>query len=58
VRVVEVQRDAPWVHGDVHVAEYVVVGEPGCLMNVAVGLERIGSPIKAVSLIEVLSARG
>jgi L-lactate dehydrogenase complex protein LldE len=39
-------------------AEYVVVGEPGCLMNIAGGLQRIGSPIKAVSLIEVLAARG
>jgi L-lactate dehydrogenase complex protein LldE len=39
-------------------AEYVVVGEPGCLMNIAGGLQRIGSPIRAVSLIEVLAARG
>jgi hypothetical protein len=28
------------------------------LMNIAGGLQRIGSPIKAVSLIEVLATRG
>lgn len=39
-------------------AEFVVVGEPGCLMNIAGGLHQIGSPIKPVSLIEVLAARG
>ena len=38
-------------------AEYVVVGEPGCLMNIAGGLHQLGSPIKAVSLIEVLAAQ-
>jgi L-lactate dehydrogenase complex protein LldE len=38
-------------------AEFVVVGEPGCLMNIAGGLHQIGSPIKAVSLIEVLAAQ-
>jgi L-lactate dehydrogenase complex protein LldE len=39
-------------------AEYVVVGEPGCLMNIAGGLQRIGSPVRAVHLIDVLAARG
>jgi L-lactate dehydrogenase complex protein LldE len=39
-------------------AEYVVVGEPGCLMNIAGGLHKIGSPVKAVHLIEILAAQG
>lgn len=38
-------------------AEYVVVGEPGCAMNIAGGLQKIGSPIKVMSLIEVLAAQ-
>jgi L-lactate dehydrogenase complex protein LldE len=39
-------------------AEYVVVSEPGCLMNIAGGLHKIGSPVKAVHLIEILAAQG
>jgi len=39
-------------------AEYVVVGEPGCLMNIAGGLQKIGSAVAAVHMIEVLAARG
>lgn len=39
-------------------AEYVVVGEPGCLMNVAGGLQKIGSTVRAVHMIEVLAAQG
>jgi len=39
-------------------AEYVVVGEPGCLMNIAGGLQRAGSPVRAVHLIDVLAAQG
>ncbi len=38
-------------------AEVVVIGEPGCLMNIAGGLEKVGSPIRAMHLIEVLAAR-
>jgi L-lactate dehydrogenase complex protein LldE len=37
-------------------AEYVVVAEPGCIMNIAGGLHVAGSPIRAVHLIEVLAA--
>ena len=39
-------------------AEYVVVGEPGCLMNIAGGLHKIGSSVKAVHLMEILAAQG
>lgn len=39
-------------------AEYVVIGEAGCLMNIAGGLQRAGSSIRAVHLIEVLAAQG
>ena len=38
-------------------AEYVVVGEPGCLMNIAGGLHKAGSAVKAVHLIQVLAAQ-
>lgn len=38
-------------------AEYVVVGEPGCLMNVAGGLRKAGSRVQAVHLIQVLAAQ-
>ncbi len=37
-------------------AEVVVVGEPGCLMNIAGGLARAGSPIRPMHLIQVLAA--
>jgi L-lactate dehydrogenase complex protein LldE len=38
-------------------AEVVVVAEPGCLMNVAGGLHKLGSPVKAMHLIQVLASR-
>jgi L-lactate dehydrogenase complex protein LldE len=38
-------------------AEVVVVGEPGCLMNIAGGLHKIGSQVRAMHLIEVLAAQ-
>ena len=37
-------------------AEYIVVGEPGCLMNIAGGLHKIGSHIQPVHLIQVLAS--
>jgi L-lactate dehydrogenase complex protein LldE len=37
-------------------AEYVVVAEPGCIMNIAGGLHKAGSPIQALHLIQVLAA--
>jgi L-lactate dehydrogenase complex protein LldE len=39
-------------------AEVVVVSEPGCLVNIRGGLLKVGSPIRAMHLIEVLSERG
>lgn len=39
-------------------AEYVVIGEAGCLMNIAGGLQKAGSPIRPIHLIEVLAAQG
>lgn len=39
-------------------AEVVVVGEPGCLMNVSGGLHKIGSPVRAMHLIEILASGG
>jgi L-lactate dehydrogenase complex protein LldE len=39
-------------------AEFVVIGEPGCLMNVAGGLHKVGSPVRAVHLIEILASDG
>jgi L-lactate dehydrogenase complex protein LldE len=38
-------------------AEAVVVSEPGCLMNVAGGLRKAGSQIRAMHIIEVLAAQ-
>jgi L-lactate dehydrogenase complex protein LldE len=38
-------------------AEAVVVAEPGCLMNIAGGLRKAGSPIRALHLIQVLAAQ-
>ncbi len=37
-------------------AEYVVVAEPGCIMNIAGGLYKLGSPIRVLHLIQVLAA--
>ena len=39
-------------------AEYVVVGEPGCLMNIAGGLKKVNATVKPVHLIEILAAEG
>ncbi len=39
-------------------AEFVVVAEPGCIMNIAGGLQKIGSPIRALHLIQVLASNG
>ncbi|MBI5305780.1 MAG: (Fe-S)-binding protein [Chloroflexi bacterium] len=38
-------------------AEFVVMGDPGCMMNIAGGLKKIGSPIRALHLISVLAAQ-
>lgn len=38
-------------------AEYVVACDPGCLMNIAGGLQKIGAPIRARHLISVLAAQ-
>lgn len=37
-------------------AEVVVACDAGCLMNIGGGLQRVGSPIRAMHLIEVLAA--
>jgi L-lactate dehydrogenase complex protein LldE len=37
-------------------AEVVVVGEPGCLMNIAGGLRGLGSPVRAMHLAEILAS--
>ncbi len=37
-------------------AEYVVVAEPGCLMNIAGGLVKTNSPIKAVHMAQILAS--
>jgi L-lactate dehydrogenase complex protein LldE len=39
-------------------AEVVVVSEPGCLMNVAGGLRKAGSTMRAMHIVEVLAAEG
>ena len=39
-------------------AEVVVVGEPGCLMNIAGGLAKAGSRVRPMHLIQVLAAGG
>jgi L-lactate dehydrogenase complex protein LldE len=39
-------------------AVYVVVGEPGCLMNIAGGLQKVQASVKPVHLIEILAAEG
>lgn len=38
-------------------AEAVVVSEPGCLMNVAGGLRKIGSQVRPMHIIQVLAAQ-
>lgn len=38
-------------------AEFVVACDPGCLMNIGGGLQRAGSRIKALHLVEVLAQR-
>ena len=37
-------------------AEAVVACDAGCLMNIAGGLRKVNSPIRALHLIEVLTA--
>jgi L-lactate dehydrogenase complex protein LldE len=37
-------------------AEYVVVGEPGCLMNIAGGLKNVESTVKPVHMATILAA--
>ncbi len=39
-------------------AQVVVIGEPGCLMNVGGGLHKIDSPVRAMHLIEILACDG
>ncbi len=39
-------------------ADYVVVGEPGCLMNIAGGLYKINSRAKPVHIAQILAAGG
>lgn len=39
-------------------AQVVVVGEPGCLMNIAGGLVKVGSPVRAMHLIQILASNG
>jgi hypothetical protein len=34
----------------------VAVGDAGCIMNIAGGLRKAGSPIRAMHLIEILTA--
>ncbi len=38
--------------------EVVVVAEPGCLMNISGGLEKMSWPVRAMHLIEVLASTG
>lgn len=37
-------------------AEYVVVAEPGCLMNIAGGLFKANSPVKAIHMAQILAS--
>lgn len=39
-------------------AQVVVISEPGCLMNVSGGLHKVGSPVRAMHLIEILASDG
>ena len=38
-------------------AEWVVGNDPGCLMNIQAGLNRVKSPIKVKHLVEILNSR-
>ena len=38
-------------------ADVVVVGEPGCLMNIAGGLRKAGSSVRAMHLIQILASQ-
>jgi L-lactate dehydrogenase complex protein LldE len=38
-------------------ADTVVMCEPGCLMNVSGGLHRVGSPVRAMYIIDLLASR-
>jgi L-lactate dehydrogenase complex protein LldE len=39
-------------------ADTVVTSEPGCLMNIAGGLQNVGSPVRAMHIIDVLASEG
>lgn len=39
-------------------ADIIVSGDTGCLMNISGGLHKIGSPVRAMHLIDVLAQRG
>jgi L-lactate dehydrogenase complex protein LldE len=39
-------------------ADTIVACDAGCLMNIAGGLKKVNSPIKAVHLIQVLASQG
>lgn len=39
-------------------ADTVVITEPGCLMNIAGGLRKVNSSIRAMHIIDILSSRG
>jgi L-lactate dehydrogenase complex protein LldE len=39
-------------------ADTLVTTEPGCLMNIAGGLRNVGSPIRAMHIIDVLASEG
>ena len=39
-------------------ADTVVACDPGCLMNIAGGLQKINSPVRAMHLIEILARQG
>ncbi len=39
-------------------AEYVAVGEPGCLMNIAGGLTKVNARVQPIHLIEILASEG
>jgi L-lactate dehydrogenase complex protein LldE len=39
-------------------ADAVVAGDAGCVMNIAGGLQRVRSSVRALHLIEVLASKG
>ncbi len=39
-------------------ADVVIVNEPGCLMNIAGGLQKIHSPVRAMHLVQLLASSG